>query len=256
MCNRVTLLFVIPLMACLNCGRFSIDELKRIELPGLQSGDFGSEGDAEGDGSGGEGSGGGQSGVTRLLWKGSAENVALGGYSIPVYPAAEVDADGETYPLRLTGRGVLQKRVLFLDIDVYYAASFVVDAHIPLQEEPMSSISQSPVELMQLTFVRTVSGDAARGAILEALKANGVDTERADIQVILNRFGDGLTAGESLLLVTFRPEGSTVETLIMAGSSGNATVQGENLGISLWRAWFGIPADTGLAALKERLRGR
>lgn len=245
------------------CGRFNVSGLKRVSVPTTFQQDDESDGGNGGsggnnDGGGGSsqpGSGGATSGGFQFRFVGSPERISAQGFEIPVYPSAEVVDNGETYELPLTGRGIRQKRVIFVDVDVYLAASYVVREHLPLRDTPLRKIQESPFEVMQLTFVRNVSGSDIQNSLRESLTANGVDTNRPGIQSIFQQFSGGILSGQTFLILSRQRRNENHESVIIATPAGSHTVSGDNLGGDLWRAWFGTPADDGLSRLRSRLIG-
>ncbi|MEK2643900.1 chalcone isomerase family protein [Bdellovibrio sp. BCCA] len=160
--------------------------------------------------------------------------------------------------LGTVGAGLRWKKVLFSKVKVYVAELLVSSPQrfVKKGSEALKSLDDSDVVAIRMTFLRTVEADKVQTSFRDALSANKVDTTTPSIKTFLgavSKGGDAASGGHLTILVKKHSDGS--ETLIYEDTAGKQTVLVGERGMTqkIFSIWLGIPADDGVASLKNDL---
>jgi hypothetical protein len=177
------------------------------------------------------------------------------GLQIPFYGEAILKLAGITPPagvrLQATGAGLREKKIVFLNVNVYLASHYT-DGLAKLPEEPMDAIRKTKYRALQMTMLRDLSAEKIRDAFTDSLKSNAVDTESPGMASLLKQISFDVKKGQTITFAAFPlPNGSQGVLYELAGQSFRA--EGPGLADQFWSIWFGKPADGGLERLKKAL---
>jgi hypothetical protein len=160
--------------------------------------------------------------------------------------------------LQMVGAGLRKKKVLVVTAKVYVAQLFLSSpqAFKRTDSEALASASSSQVAAMQLTFLRDVEAAKVQTSFVDALQANNVNTQQADVRDFLaavNNSGDA-KAGKNLTIVVSKDSAGN-ETLIYEDTVGKvSTVKGTpGLSQKVLSIWLGRPADKELGEAKAQI---
>ncbi len=169
--------------------------------------------------------------------------------------AASAKVDQYNVNLTQMGAGLRTKKILVVNVKVYTAELFASDAQavIKTDADVLATVANSKTAAMQLTFLRNVEAEKVQISFREALVANKVDTNAAEIQKL---FGMMIAGGEAkdkktmTFLANKNADGT--DTLYFEDTIGNVgSAVGTGLAKSIFSMWLGTPADDGLKKLKE-----
>ena len=183
---------------------------------------------------------------------GTPKTVTASGVTAQVFPEAVLNTGDQKINLKLTGFGIRKKPVLFTKVNVYVAASYLDDVSKVNLEQPLASVKDAKARVMQLTFLRNLSGAEVRQSMEEALILNEVDVNSTAFQTLFNSFNFDISAGQTTTVVTFN-KGGNLENVTIEVPSTRFSTEGNFVGFDLWKGWFGIPADDGLKDLQPQL---
>lgn len=179
------------------------------------------------------------------------------GQNLAVYKEAKITlTDDAAEPgdqlVMATGAGVRYKKVV-VNVAVYAVASYLAEAKVD-QQDPMSSVRQSPVKVLQMRFLRHVTQAEIRDAFIESLQTNSIDPKTPGIAALLNKIPAQIAAGS---LATFYAYALSAEedAVVIDFSGTKIRGQGKDLAAQFWSIWFGKPSDNNLATLKAKLIG-
>ena len=194
-----------------------------------------------------------------VQFSGQPRYVSINNYSVPVYPEALTMApptgpatDG--YKLALTGFGIYVKKIAFIKVNVYVAAHYIEVGHSMLAADPLKSVVESPAEVIQMTLGRSVSADETVSAFEDGLTTNHVDLDSPAIRHILEEIDFDTAPQDNVTILTLPGSGGS-ESVTIETRAKTIFAEQENLGLDMWRIWFGIPMDWGIAQLKPKLIG-
>lgn len=166
--------------------------------------------------------------------------------------------EGKTSQLTTVGSGLRAKKVLISNVKVYVAQLLVssADKYVKSSDEALNSLSQSETVAMELTFLRNVEAAKVQVSFEDALIANNVNLDEADINAFLTsvKAGGDADEGQSMTIaITKNQDGS--ETLVYEDTNGQATVVKGSQGLTqkVMSIWLGTPADSGLETLKQQM---
>lgn len=183
---------------------------------------------------------------------GTPKSVTASGVTVQVFPEAALNTGEQKINLKLTGFGIRKKPVFFTKVNVYVAASYLDDVSKVNLEQPLASIKDAKARVMQLTFLRNLSGAEIRQSMEEALILNDVDVNSAAFQTFFNSFNFDISAGQVMTVATFN-KGGNLENVTIEVPTTRFSTEGNFVGLDLWKGWFGIPADDGLKELQPQL---
>lgn len=187
-------------------------------------------------------------------FKGTPQTIDVSGTQMQVYPQAALTTPTGVAPLKLTGFGIRQKSVAFINVNVYFATSYV-DESLPLNpESPIDSLKDAKGRVILLDMLRTMTAQDIRSAFEEALDVNGVNVNSKEIQSLLSRFQGDLYAGNRIVISSY-PAENGLENLVVELPKSTLSEAGNLLGLDFWKIWFGEPVDALMGELKTRLVG-
>lgn len=171
--------------------------------------------------------------------------------------SASVKVDQYNVNLTQVGAGLRTKKVLVANVKVYTAEVFVSDANVVVKKdaELLSSVAASKTAVVQLTFLRDVEADKVQVSFRDALVANKIDINSAEVTKLFSYMvaGGEAKTGKTMTFVTNKNSDGT-ETLYFEDTNGKVgTVVGKDLTKNIFSMWLGVPADDGLTKLKEEL---
>jgi len=182
--------------------------------------------------------------------------VYASGYDVKIYGTAKLNlGEAETRDLFVTGAGIRKKKLGFLYVNVYVAASYIDTPDGISESDPMETIKATRSKAMQLTLVRDLSANQIRSGFEDALDVNGVDLDMPGIKHILNEITFDMNAGSVVSIIAYSAQvnGRTVDTILIETPQKNIVASGNDLSYHFWKVWFAIPVDDGMKALKPQL---
>lgn len=188
-------------------------------------------------------------------YSGTPKFISASGKKVAVYPEAKTKIAGEPeVALKLSGAGIRVKSFLFIPANVYVASSYVADPKVFEGKAPIEGIKASPVRILKLTMLRSLTGADVRKSFEEALKYNDVDVNSTAIANVFAQFTDDANPGDTYTLVAY-PKGS-LERLTVEMPTKLVNEEGKDLGVDFFKVWFGKPIDDGIADLQKELIGK
>jgi hypothetical protein len=171
--------------------------------------------------------------------------------------AASVKVDQYNVNLTQVGAGLRTKKVLIANVKVYTAEVFVSEPQTVVKTDAdlLASVAQSKTAVVQLTFLRDVEADKVQVSFRDALVANNIDINSAEVKSLFAAMvaGGEAKTGKTMTFATNKNADGT-ETLYYEDNSGKvSTVVGKDLTKNIFSMWLGIPADDGLKTLKAEL---
>jgi len=185
---------------------------------------------------------------------GTPQTIDVSGSQMLVHPQAVLATSNGNLPLKLTGFGVRQKSVAFINVNVYFATSYVDEALTLNPENPIESLKESKGRVILLDMLRTMNAQDIRTAFEEALDVNGVSLDSKEIQSLLSRFQGDLYAGNRIVISSYSGA-SGLEDLVIELPKSTLSESGTFLGLDFWKIWFGEPVDSLMGQLKTKLVG-
>jgi hypothetical protein len=176
------------------------------------------------------------------------------GVTIPIYSRAELQTDGNSYPMTLTGSGILKRKFGPLNINVYLCTSYTDLPGGLSHENPLQSLTESKARALQITLVRKVTSDELVDEFRKSLQVNAVDPDQEAIKKIMDQLTDTLEAKQVFTLIGYRD--GNQEKVEIAMPNKMLTSDGPTIADDIWKMWFGVPANDGVAALKDQLVGK
>ncbi|MBI4403220.1 MAG: hypothetical protein HY537_03625 [Deltaproteobacteria bacterium] len=190
--------------------------------------------------------------ASAVEFQGTPQVVSASGIDVKIYPQAMIHAGEVNYPVKLSGYGIRTKSVLFLDANIYMVASYVDDPALMQPLNLLQGIRLSKGKVLQLTMLRSLTGEQVSKSLEDALRINGVDVSSGPVKNVLSQFSVALPAGHSALLIGF-PKADAVETLAIEFLGKDIKEEGKSLALDFWRVWFGTPVDGGIKKLQAEL---
>ena len=179
------------------------------------------------------------------------------GYTLPVYKELKVSLGADAanpgeHTVAATGLGIRYKKVV-VNIPIYSAGSYLDEAVVDI-DDPMASVKESSVKVLQFRFLRAASQGEIREAFLESMQANSIDPKLPAVASLLNNIPAQIAAGT---IVTFYGYAANEEEDVVVIDFAGKKIrgQGKNLSTQFWSMWFGIPSDNNLAIFKAKLIG-
>lgn len=185
---------------------------------------------------------------------GTPQTIDVSGSQMLVHPQAVLATSNGNLPLKLTGFGVRQKSVAFINVNVYFATSYVDEALTLNPENPIESLKESKGRVILLDMLRTINAQDIRTAFEEALDVNGVNLGSKEIQSLLSRFQGDLYAGNRIVISSYSGANG-LEDLVIELPKSTLSESGTFLGLDFWKIWFGEPVDSLMGQLKTKLVG-
>lgn len=158
-----------------------------------------------------------------------------------------------TTPLKRIGMGIRQKKIIFVNVNVYQAILFGSDSWptIKSEQSPLDKLLGMKACALHLQLLRPLKAQEILKGFDDALKKNGVKDS-----IALNEFksaiknGGNVAKGQSVTISIDK------DNSLMTCEQGGKIVHikgNEQLFREVLSIWFGEPADLGLKALKENL---
>jgi len=127
---------------------------------------------------------------------------------------------------------------------------------IRLNPDPIEGLKKSEAKLLQMTFLRDISGLDLKTSFHDSLKANGVDVNKTSIQNLLSNFTFDLKAGQTGTMLAELSGTGGMEKLRVEIADKAFEESDNELGTDIWRIWFGKVTDADLEVLKKALLGK
>jgi len=189
-------------------------------------------------------------------FQGTPKPITASGITVNVYPEAKVKIGATEMVLKNTGAGIRKKAVVGpVKVNVYTLASWVV-APEGLNPDPIEGLKKSEAKLLQMTFLRDISGLDLKTSFHDSLKANGVDVNKTSIQNLLSNFTFDLKAGQTGTMLAELSGTGGMEKLRVEIADKAFEESDNELGTDIWRIWFGKVTDADLEVLKKALLGK
>lgn len=160
--------------------------------------------------------------------------------------------------LKMVGAGLRKKKVLMMTVNVYVAQLFLSspDRFTRTDSQALSSAASSNIAAIQLTFVRDVPADKVQTSFMDALQANNVNVQAADVKEFLaavTNSGDA-KAGKNLTIVASRDSAGN-ESVVYEDTVGKVSTIKGSAGLSqkILSIWLGTPADNELGQTKAQI---
>lgn len=186
-----------------------------------------------------------------------AFQLSANGITVPVYREIMVHIEPGSAPRRvfLTGAGIRVKKVFLFQEKAYVAASYIDREGGFPSGDPVAAIGASRIEVVRITTLRDLSAEQIRSSIEDSLDANGIDLEKPELSRVLSQMRHDLPAGatETIVGLTLSDD---KERVYIEYPKAIIDESGPELALDIWRCWFGVPTDEGLAALKAKLLGK
>jgi len=186
--------------------------------------------------------------------RGTPQTIDVSGTPMQVFPQAALATPAGVTNLKLTGYGIRQKAVAFVNVNVYLATSYVEETVTLNPETPLDSFKDAKGRVILLDMLRTMTAQDIRAAFEEALDVNGVDVNSKEVQSLLSQFEGDLYAGDRIVVSSY-PSERNLETLVIELPKKNLSESGNFLGLDFWKIWFGEPVDERMGELKTKLIG-
>jgi len=177
------------------------------------------------------------------------------GVQVPYYPEAVLKLPGVTpeggAKLQSTGAGLREKKIVFVNVNVYLATSYM-DGPAKLAEEPLETLKKAKFRAIQLTLLRDLDASKIRDAFKDSLESNSVDPKSPGMSALLAQISFDVKKGDTITFAGYQnADGSQGVTYEAQGKTSKAS--GKGLADDFWSIWFGKPADGGLERLKKAL---
>lgn len=162
--------------------------------------------------------------------------------------------------LSVVGKGIRKKKLFpLIHVQVYEAEFLVSDREgfkRALGANVLDAISKMEQVSLRLKFLRSLEAAKVRDSFFDALKANKVDPAEAKMAEFLKKIEETPTYNENKTVVitadlkkgVITYENPDHKVSEIKGSVSDIT--------KILSIWFGVPADDGLAALKDALTGK
>ncbi|HVK61011.1 MAG TPA: chalcone isomerase family protein, partial [Bdellovibrionales bacterium] len=158
--------------------------------------------------------------------------------------------------LATLGAGLRTKKVVITDVKVYVAQVFgSADKYVRTDVGALVSVAAMPAAAVRLTFLRAVDAPTVQTSFRDALVANGVSLNKAEITAFLNAVKASGDAGDKKSLTIVTATSASGDTVIYEGTAGAATTIGGPKGFAkdVLSIWLGKPSDDGVKKLKAQL---
>ncbi len=185
-------------------------------------------------------------------FSGTPKSVTASGVTAQVFPEAVLQAGDQKINLKLSGFGIRKKPILFTKVNVYLAASYLDDLSQVKASQPFESIKDTKARVMQLTFLRNLSGAEIRASMEEALILNNVDVNSPAFQTLFGNFTFDIKPGQTMTVAMYN-KGGNLEGVTIEVPATRFSVEGNFVGLDLWKGWFGAPVDDGIKDLQPQL---
>ncbi len=173
---------------------------------------------------------------------------------INVAKSAELTNGTDKAPLTSVGAGLRNKKVVFVNVQVYVGQLFVADTASFSKASPVDSIKGQSAAAMQMTFLRDVDANKIHASFEDSFKANDIDTKDSAISQLLSavKAGGDIKNGQSITLASFKKD--KVERILLETPNGKITeISGEGLIGKVFSLWFGKAADGGVEEMKKSI---
>ncbi|MES3038542.1 MAG: chalcone isomerase family protein [Bdellovibrionota bacterium] len=163
----------------------------------------------------------------------------------------------QTTKMEMVGAGLRKKKVLAMKANVYVAQVFLSspESFVRTADAAAKTAALSQVAAVQLTFLRAVEAEKVQTSFLDALVANNIDTNAADVKAFLAAVANGGEAESKKTMTILIQKNQGSETLVYEDTAGKVTkVAGnEGLGLKVLSIWLGTPADAELGDCKNQI---
>lgn len=155
--------------------------------------------------------------------------------------------------LQYVGAGLRNKKVVMVNVRVYVGEFFIGDSAKFQKSNPQKTVSDATPALIQLHFLRDVDAEKVQSSFKDALEANKVDLNKAEIQKFLEAVKTGGEAKKGKMLSILgvkKGDGSEIITYEDSNSKATTVSGGAGFIQDIFAIWLGTPSDDGVAKLK------
>lgn len=192
--------------------------------------------------------------VVEFVGTASTENIS--GVNISVYPEAKIkQLDGSMVTAKLSGSGIRKVNVVFVSVNVYHIASYVMYPEKLKLPNAMEGIQASPTRLLKLTLLRNLSGQEIRTSFEQALEHNGVDITHASFVKMMEQIEGTSTSPGQTVLFGATP-GKSEERIFVELPNKKFEDETKGLSTDMWKIWFNKPVDAPMKELQKLLVGK
>lgn len=176
---------------------------------------------------------------------------------INVAKTAEADVDGTKTTLTTVGAGLRTKKVVVMTVKVYVAQVLAAEPEkfARTDQGALDSIATQPAAAVQLTFLRSVDAATVQSSFKDALVANKVALNKAEIGAFLSAVSTSGDAQDHKTLTIATSTSAAGDVVVYEGTQGQATtIRGpKGFARDVLSIWLGTPSDDGVAKLKAQL---
>ncbi|WP_413587505.1 chalcone isomerase family protein [Bdellovibrio sp. HCB274] len=176
--------------------------------------------------------------------------------SVTLSSSATTNSEGEEIKLSEVGAGLRAKKVFMVNVKVYVGELYVADTGKLNKADPMTSLKDQKAVAIQLHFMREVDADNVQKSFKDALKANSVNLDDAQIKQFLDAVSKGGEAekGKALTILGTRLKDGN-EKISYETTTGSVTEIKGPAGLieKVFSIWLGKPSDDGVAQLKKSI---
>ena len=193
-----------------------------------------------------------------VQYLGAPTTVSVSGYAVNIYPQAQITLPSHladtVVDTQLTGKGVRQKWISILKLNIYVAAHYMDNLADLNTAQPMSAMAKSKARIIRLTMLQNATANDIRTDFEESLDVNGVDLESDAMVSIRNQLDFSLNAGDSVTIIGY-PSADGMDHFVVEAPKKIIQEQAPGLSVDFWKIWFGIPMDKEMKALQANLLG-
>lgn len=177
-----------------------------------------------------------------------SEAVEVGGVDV----TDTMDAGGET--LILNGAGVREKKIAFVNKDIYVAALYLTAKNSNAGEILDADESMAlRIKIVSGLITAKRFTEHAKEGFEESTNGN-TDAIKAEIKMFLNTFGDKIEKGD-LFEIVYK-KGVGVQTFKNGGKTAVVTIPGYKIKPALFGIWIGKRSEKNLQILANELLGK
>jgi len=173
-------------------------------------------------------------------------------------PANTQTAPEEALKLTQVGAGIREKKIVFVNVDVYLAQLFLSNPaqFKALDTKTVDKLGGQKAVALQIHFLRDLSSDKMKSAFEESLKKNNADTKSDLVQEffkVLDQIKEG-KKGQTLTILGQKISDTEDKLTVEDGNSKTYEITKPTGMIkTIFSIWLGEPTDKELAELQKKL---